>query len=133
MSPDAFVCKRQIGIINKSTAANPDLHGIDDTRWATSGAHHWRSTLRMGRRRLTVFFSQGSAHHAEPTAADVLGCLISDARGADQTFEQWCNDLRFDPDSRRAYRTYRVIQGQTTRLQQFLGAARFREASQVDW
>jgi hypothetical protein len=132
MSYDAFVLKHRIGITNKSTATNPNLHSIDDTRWANSGAHHWRSTLQTGRRRLTVCFSQGSAHHAEPTAAGVLGCLMSDARGVDQTFERWCNDLRFDPDSRRAYRTYRVIQVQTAWLQQFLGAARFREASQVD-
>ncbi|MBX6192201.1 hypothetical protein [Pseudomonas aeruginosa] len=41
-----------------------------------------------------------------PCAADVLYCLLSDANGADQNFNDWCADFGYDPDSRKALATY---------------------------
>src|SRR6185369_7573188 len=70
-------------------------------------AHSWTVTLRNGRRRYTVDFYGGAAV-GEPSAADVLACLASDATSAEnaRSFEEWCSDFGTDTDSRRAERTY---------------------------
>jgi len=86
-----------------------------------SGSTHWRCTLRYERRRLTVPFSMGPALSREPTSQDVLGCLLSDASGADAPFEEWARDLGFDPDSRKAERTYKIVVKQTADLHRLLG------------
>jgi hypothetical protein len=82
---------------------------------------HWAVTLRMGRKQMTVPFSQGWAHTKPPTAADVLDCLASDASGADESFEDWAANYGYDTDSRKAERTYNAVRKQTARLRQFLG------------
>lgn len=98
--------------------ANPHMDGGQDMT-------HWKVTLRAridGKaRRMTVPFSMGMAHHGEPDPIDVLDCLVSDASGAYQDFETWASDLGFDPDSRKAERTYRTVVRQTKRLRAFLG------------
>jgi hypothetical protein len=108
-------------------------HGIRaDAEWADSnpnmddmpaGSSHWRVTLRMGRKRMVVPFSQGPAIAREPEARDVLSCLASDAgsvRNA-RDFEDWAADYGYSPDSRKAERSYRVTVRQTERLAAFLG------------
>lgn len=87
-----------------------------------AGSSHWRVTLRRKGKQLTVPFSQGPAHSHEPAAIDVLSCLISDASGAEQRFEDWADDLGFDTDSRKAERIYNAVQKQTAKLRRFLGA-----------
>jgi len=90
-------------------------------------ANHYRVTLRGRfnghRRQLTVLFSMGYAHTSEPTAADVLDCLASDAVTVDcaGSFENWAADLGYDTDSRKAERTYRICQQQAEKLRAFLG------------
>jgi len=85
------------------------------------GSSHWKVTLRYQGRQMTVPFSMGPALSHEPTAADVLECLLSDASSADEDFENWAADLGFDPDSRRAERIYRTVQRQTLKLSRLLG------------
>jgi hypothetical protein len=96
------------------------------------GSSHWRVTLRYRGRRMTVPFSQGPAICAEPTAADVLGCLLTDSNGAEQTFEDWCAEYGYDTDSRKAERTWRAVVRQSAKLQRLLREdyARF---SQAEW
>lgn len=67
------------------------------------------------------------AEPVKPDAADVLSCLASDAATGDQDFTQWCNDLGYDYDSRKAFRTYRIVKRQTAKLRAFLGAAAFEQ------
>ncbi len=45
-----------------------------------------------------------------PTAADVLYCLVSDANGCDQSFDDWCADLGESNDSIKARDTYFACQ-----------------------
>lgn len=57
-----------------------------------------------------------------PTAADVLSCLCSDARSADRTtFEDWCSDLGYDTDSRKAEKIYLACVETNAKLHAFLG------------
>lgn len=88
--------------------------------WAP-GTHPYKVTLRLGRRSLTVPFFMGSACSSEPTAADVLGCLVSDARVAEGTFEGFCADFDYDTDSRKAEATYKACVKTAPRLRKFLG------------
>jgi hypothetical protein len=49
-----------------------------------------------------------------PTLSDVVHSLLCDASCATSTFEEWCSDLGYDIDSRKALDTY--LQCQTTSL-----------------
>jgi hypothetical protein len=45
-----------------------------------------------------------------PRAADVLYCLILDSSAADQSFESWCSEFGYNPDSRKTEAAYRACQ-----------------------
>jgi hypothetical protein len=80
-------------------------------------------TLKRKRRTLTVPFGMGPALCTDPTAADVMNCLISDAAGYDnaRSFEEWADEYGCDPDSRETERTYKLIGEQSACLRRFLG------------
>jgi len=50
---------------------------------------------------------------------------VSDAQSVDDArdFEDWCAELGYDTDSRKAERTFRACQRIAERLRQFLGDA----------
>lgn len=87
--------------------------------------HPWTVTLRYQGRQMTVPFYMGPALCHEPTAREVLECLASDACGVEnaRSFEEWADDLGFDPDSRKAERTFRACERQTAKLRRLLGDA----------
>ena len=67
---------------------------------------------------------------AKPKVHDVVASLFSDARGADEPFEAWCDDLGYDSDSRKAFKTYEVCVGVRQCLMQHLpDFAAFEEAA----
>lgn len=125
MNTKAFCRRHGIVATCELTDANP---AFADDDWSRT-ASHWKVTLRWRegdqRRQLTVPFSQGSAISREPTAEDVLDCLASDAASVEQarSFEDWCGDLGYDSDSRRAERTFKACEASARRLRQFLGAS----------
>jgi len=41
-----------------------------------------------------------------PSAKEVFWCLLSDARGTDESFEDWATEYGFDPDSRKAEKDF---------------------------
>lgn len=97
------------------------------TEWDKS-ARHFRCTLIAGfglpqPRKMTLEFSQGSAHTKNPTAADVLDCLASDASGYQNAvgFTGWAEDYGYDTDSRKAERIYFQIEAQAVQLRELLG------------
>lgn len=100
------------------TDHNPNMDGSSDRM------DHWRCVLRTAqypRRRMTVVFSMGSGHNGqEPELAAVLDCLASDASTLESSFEDWCADFGYDPDSRKHERTYRTIEKQAAKLRRFL-------------
>ena len=76
------------------------------------------------KRKLTVYFSKGYGHHgAEPTAAEVLSCLASDSSSVDNSgFEDWCSELGYETDSRKAKKTFEACEHAAKRLLNFLGS-----------
>ena len=87
------------------------------------GLHHYKCRLRYDRRQMSVYFSMGPAHCKEPTPKDVLECLFLDASsvGNSRSFEEWCRDLGYDTDNRKAERTYKVCEKQASKLHRLLG------------
>lgn len=84
---------------------------------------HYKVILKRGRKRMTVYFSMGSAHTREPEIPEVLDSLISDAAGFAnaQRFEDGCGEYGYDTDSRTAETTFKVVEAQAGKLEQFLG------------
>jgi hypothetical protein len=114
-----FIADRKITMFAARTDSNPNMDGGENM-------DHWRCVLRFGKRRMTVLFSMGVGHNGkEPTAADVLDCLASDAAGIvnARSFEDWCRDYGYDSDSRKAERTFKVCEREAEKLRRFLGDA----------
>lgn len=84
-------------------------------------AHHYRVVLRLEGRQLTTTFHQGSAHTQEPTAADVLYCLCSDARAGELDFEDFCSEFGYDTDSRKAEKIWKACTDTAPKVRQLLG------------
>jgi hypothetical protein len=118
--PQNFAQEHGITAIPVQVESNPHMPEARD------GSRHWKVTLRKGAARLTVPFTQGSAHTKTPTAIDVLSCLASDAQSADYTFAEWCSELGFDADSRSAEKTFKAVKKQSAALRRFLGDGLFR-------
>lgn len=97
----------------------------------TPGTHPYKVTLRFEGRRLTVPFFMGPAHTKEPTAADVLSSITSDARAGEQSFEDFCGDFGYDTDSRKARATWKACEKMAPRVRKFLGD-RFDEVANAE-
>jgi len=72
-------------------------------------AKQWKATFTNNKnRRFSESFDYftGSAIKSTPTVDEVLGCLISDSMANDMFFEDWCYELGYDTDSRKALQTY---------------------------
>ncbi len=88
-------------------------------------AHPW--TVRLvryvqgKRRELTTPFWTGSGLSKEPTAADVLACLVEDAQSAEESFDGWCATFGYDSDSRKAEGIYQECKRLAPRVRGFLG------------
>lgn len=57
-----------------------------------------------------------------PTLADVVSCLIGDAISGESTFEDFCSDLGYNPDSLSHLQTYLACQKTLTAMRRLLGA-----------
>jgi hypothetical protein len=129
---DAYAIRAEVTRIPARPDMDIDGDDAKDRQW-NAEARHWVVTLRRAAQPLplAVLYSQGKAHTKPPTCADVLDSLASDSTWADASFEEWCSDLGYDRDSRRAERTYRTCQRAARNLRLFLGsAAAYRELTQ---
>jgi len=110
-----FISDNQITLTAESVDSNPHMPDAD--------MDHWKCLLSRPGKRMTVFFSKGRGHNgAEPTTAEVLDCLASDAAGLDisRNFADWCSEYGYDTDSRTAERIYKACVHEAVRLQHFL-------------
>lgn len=68
---------------------------------------------------------------AEPSLTDVLYALVMDAGALDYAcFEDWASDSDYDPDSRKAKKTYRACMDIALKLQHLINIAEAQEAFQ---
>lgn len=109
------------GLIRRDNVRAEVEYGDDNPDWPD--ATPWSVTLRRGRRQLTVPFYTGPAITGEPSAEDVLDCLLSDASSVESArdFEDWCSNLDYDSDSRKDEKIYKACERIREKLQRFLG------------
>lgn len=88
-------------------------------------ARHWSVILHQEDRAMRVTFSQGSAHTAQPTVADVLSCVAMDSAGFENSprFVEWADEMGYDTDSRKAEATFHAVRRQAVELRELLGDA----------
>jgi hypothetical protein len=80
----------------------------------------WKVTLTYQGRRLTTTYNTGMAHK-EPEVAGVVSSLILDAK-VEGTFEEFCRELGYDPDSRKAEKIYRACARIAPKVRKLFGA-----------
>lgn len=114
MSDMVNVCRRH------NVRAKARLAGKVPEGW-TPGTNAWRVKLSIGQHRMTVSFYTGPAITGEPSAADVLSCLTSDAQAGEMSFPEFCREMGYDDDSRKAKATHRACVEMSGRLRLFLG------------
>jgi hypothetical protein len=122
MNMSEFIKAHGITATAESTDRNPSMD-------SDTPMDHWRVRLQRPGKRMTVYFSMGSGHHGKaPEVADVLDCIASDSAGIEnaQSFEDWASDYGYDTDSRKAHRTFKVIERQAQRLEKFIGADEYQ-------
>ncbi len=53
---------------------------------------------------------------------DALECFVSDVQCGSGTFEDFCGDLGYDPDSRKALKVYKSCKKAAAKLEKLVGA-----------
>lgn len=103
--------------------SNPSWINKDD------GATHWKATLKLASRRMTVFYSQGSAHTKAPKTGDILRSVVSDAALVDgRDFDNFCSEVGFEKDSRKSESMYKACLKEATKLKALLGEKDYKFA-----
>lgn len=114
MTYKQFAKKHKITLAYDYTDHNPNMPEFD--------GDHYKVTLKRGRKRMTLTYSKGYGHTGEPPAVDeVLCCLAQDVGYEGESFEDFCSNFGYDPDSRKASRIFEACNRQTQKLRNFLG------------
>ena len=132
---DSFLKRHKLEFACKRVDARPD--GLMDSDHMT---RHFHVRISRETRSFSLYFSQGSAHREDPTLADVLDCLASDASGfenaqfqstspkcVESAFQCWAGEYGYSTDSRKAEKIYRVTKRQSEQLTRVLGESAYRE------
>jgi len=84
-------------------------------------ARHYKTILYFQGRRMTTYFSQGTAIKEEPTAADVLNCLAMDARTLQDYPDplEWAGNLGYEAGTKAA-KIFKATLRNTEALKKFL-------------
>ncbi len=84
-----------------------------------------RGLVKSNDRSMVVPFSTGYGWDRQPSPAEVMRCVLSDAMTVHPSygsyrFEEWADDLGYDTDSRKAEATFRTMQEQAYELETLL-------------
>lgn len=105
--------------------------------WQGDGWHCAISRIASDgkRRQIRTGYHLGSGHkRREPTVAEVLHSLAMDAWSVADSggFDEWCSDLGYDSDSRKAKRMYRACESTIAKLAAFVAPDDWRELAEGD-
>lgn len=78
-------------------------------------------------RRMLAKAKEALKKPVNPTAADVLYCLLSDAEACDMSFSDWCDTFGADSDSIKALSTYQACERAGRELSRTFNHARVAE------
>jgi hypothetical protein len=96
------------------------------------GANGYRVTFTYDGRTMSTDYWQGSAITSDPDANSVMACLVSDAMMSGYTFEDFCSELGYDSDSRRAEQIWKACRKIDEQLHRLFGAD-YGQAIERDW
>lgn len=101
-----------------------------------SRVSHWEVKLKYKKRKMNTRFFTGSGI-SYPTISMVVESLFSDYVDEQESFEFWCYNSGFDPDSRSHLRIFQECQKQSRKLEKFLSSdfQKFQDAyfENEDW
>jgi hypothetical protein len=102
-------------VIHRSKRAAPENFPLADG-WSVTFHRDYYGSMH-------VTFWMGSGLTGRfPTAEEVMGCLVLDAALVyEESYGEFCAELGYDMDSRKAFALYRRTLAQTDRLKAFLG------------
>lgn len=101
------------------------------SEWDKS-ARHWSATItREGREPFTVEYSQGSAITRNPARDDVLYSVMQDANAADESFDDFCDSMSLDADSRRAYAMWEACKATRDKLAEMFTASELSDLAEL--
>lgn len=82
----------------------------------------WRCQISYQGRRYSFDYWKGAGHGTTPpTVDDCLDCLLSDASLGDNDFDDFCSELDYDTDSRKAHRSWMACQRVNRAIRRLLG------------
>lgn len=84
-------------------------------------ANSYRCTLAYKRRRFSFDYWQGRGIEHDPDIVSVLDCLLSDARGGEASFEEFCAEFGYDTDSRKAEKIWQACVKYSKAMKRLLG------------
>jgi len=108
-----FCGEHNIRINVEYADSNPNMDG--------KHMNHFKVTLKNGKKQFTLYYSQGFRICGDPTAESVLSCLHSDQSCVDMDFDDFCAEMGYDSDSRKAEKIYKAVISQSKKLEQFMG------------
>jgi hypothetical protein len=119
---EQFIKEEGIGAQFEKVAANP--HMTMDDEWSRTATHYrvkLYSVKENHSQTMWTYYSTGSAITEQPTVADVLDSLASDAASVEEmSFEEWASDFGYDTDSRSAEATYNACKREADDLADLL-------------
>lgn len=92
--------------------------------------HIFSITLSKGKVRFRFKFGQSSAAGAEkPNEYDVLSCLT---KSDPDSFETFCRDFGYDPDSRTAFKIYKAVKREWENVKRLWSDEEIEELQEIN-
>ena len=79
-------------------------------------ANKYKARITYNKKSMTTSFYTGSGWEKDPELEDILGSILLDATYLDYSFEDFANEMGYDPDSRTAEKIYKDIQKQAKKI-----------------
>lgn len=126
MNLDEFITKYNITMDAEYAENNPNMDG-------NQIMNHYIVTLHHDDREYSLYFSQGLGIKCEPTAKRVLESVLMDVSCVEsgQTFEDFCAEIGYDADSRRAERIYNACLKERDQIGELFGPEVYEEFIQI--
>lgn len=122
------------GLVLEQTDVDANPHMAD----MPSGSRHYKLSIYSGLScSYTTHFSKGPRLEPGVTLPEILECLQSDfsdfQHGNDIDFETWAENLGYDIDSRRAFKTFETLKAQAIAFIFALGRKAFNDLAEIEF
>ena len=79
-------------------------------------SNKYKARITYNKKSMTISFYTGSGWKKDPVLEDILGSILQDTTYLDYGFEDFANEMGYDPDSRKAEKIYKEIQKQAKKI-----------------